>query len=68
VFEIHVSFFFSEGRTARAQAQDTPVALLSTAGAVPLVRAYARIRDGHARHALIEVAEHLARKRLKAVK
>jgi len=35
-------------------------ALLSTAGAIHLVRAYARIKDGNARHALIEIAEHLA--------
>jgi len=45
---------------APAHQLDSPFALLSTAGAIHLVRAYARIQDGHARHALVEVAEYLA--------
>jgi|SRR5580704_6481288 transcriptional regulator with XRE-family HTH domain len=63
VLEVPASFFFPDESAAASPTWDrdsSPVALLSTAGAVHLVRAYARIQDGNARHALIEVAEHLA--------
>jgi transcriptional regulator with XRE-family HTH domain len=61
--KVPVSFFFPEDSAASlapAHQLDSPFALLSTAGAIHLVRAYARIQDGPARHALIEVAEYLA--------
>ena len=61
--EVLASFFFPDESPAASPAWDqdsSPFALLSTSGAIHLVRAYARIQDGNARHALIEIAEHLA--------
>jgi transcriptional regulator with XRE-family HTH domain len=61
--KVPVSFFFPEDSAASlapAHQQDSPFALLSTTGAIHLVRAYARIQDGPARRALVEVAEYLA--------
>jgi transcriptional regulator with XRE-family HTH domain len=61
--EVPASFFFPDESPAASPAWDqdsSPFTLLSTAGAIHLVRAYARIQDGNARHALIEIAEHLA--------
>src|SRR5215472_10397898 len=62
VLEVPVTYFFPDDATSSAPppAQDSPFALLSTAGAIQLVRAYARIRDGRARHSLVEIAEHMA--------
>jgi transcriptional regulator with XRE-family HTH domain len=59
--DVPVSFFFSACRTSPAQKEEAPIALLSTAGAIRLVRAFARIHNGSGRHALIDIAEHLAR-------
>jgi transcriptional regulator with XRE-family HTH domain len=59
--KVPVSFFFPEDSAASlapAHQQDSPFALLSTAGAIHLVRAYARIQDGPARRALVEIAEY----------
>jgi transcriptional regulator with XRE-family HTH domain len=63
VLEVPVTFFFpddSAASTSPMDDEDSPFALLSTAGAIQLVRAYARIRDGRARHSLVEIAEHMA--------
>jgi len=63
VLEVPVTFFFpddSAASSAPLSQEDSPFALLSTSGAIQLVRAYARIRDGRARHSLVEIAEHMA--------
>jgi transcriptional regulator with XRE-family HTH domain len=63
VLEVPVTYFFpddSAAVSAPVPDEDSPFALLSTAGAIQLVRAYARIRDGRARHSLVEIAEHMA--------
>jgi len=63
VLEVPVTYFFPDDSTASSgpvHHDDSPFALLSTAGAIQLVRAYARIRDGRARHSLVEIAEHMA--------
>jgi transcriptional regulator with XRE-family HTH domain len=63
VLEVPVTFFFpddSAASSAPLHQEDSPFALLSTAGAIQLVRAYSRIRDGRARHSLVEIAEHMA--------
>jgi transcriptional regulator with XRE-family HTH domain len=61
--DVPVTFFFFGGSEADSSSQDqqnSPFALLSTAGAIHLVRAYARIQSSCARHALVEIAERLA--------
>jgi transcriptional regulator with XRE-family HTH domain len=63
VLEVPVTYFFPDDSAASSgpvHHDDSPFALLSTAGAIQLVRAYARIRDGRARHSLVEIAEHMA--------
>jgi transcriptional regulator with XRE-family HTH domain len=63
VLEVPVTFFFPDENGASsfpADEGDSPFALLSTSGAIQLVRAYSRIRDGRKRHSLVEIAEHLA--------
>lgn len=63
VLEVPVTFFFpgdNGGPSPPLDVGDSPFALLSTAGAIQLVRAYSRIRDGRKRHSLVEIAEHLA--------
>jgi transcriptional regulator with XRE-family HTH domain len=62
VLEVPVTYFFPDDAAGSAPPppQDSPFALLSTAGAIQLVRAYSRIRDGRARHSLVEIAEHMA--------
>lgn len=63
VLEVPVTYFFPDDGAAASSSwdqQESPFALLSTAGAIQLVRAYARIQDGAARHSLVEIAEHLA--------
>jgi len=63
VLEVPVTYFFpSEDEPAIPGASDeiSPFALLSTSGAIQLVRAYARIQGGNARAALVQIAEHLA--------
>ena len=61
--ETSVTYFFpSENEPAMPDADpDTsPFALLSTSGAIQLVRAYSRIQGGNARAALVHIAEQLA--------
>jgi transcriptional regulator with XRE-family HTH domain len=62
VLEVPVTYFFPDEAASSGPThhEDSPFALLSTAGAIQLVRAYARIRDGRARHSLVEIAEHMA--------
>jgi transcriptional regulator with XRE-family HTH domain len=63
VLEVPVTFFFPDDNGASSfplDEGDSPFALLSTSGAIQLVRAYSRIRDGRKRHSLVEIAEHLA--------
>jgi transcriptional regulator with XRE-family HTH domain len=63
VLEVPVTYFFpSEDEPAfpAADQESSPFALLSTSGAIQLVRAYSRIQGGNARAALVQIAEHLA--------
>jgi transcriptional regulator with XRE-family HTH domain len=63
VLEVPITFFYaaenSEPTTATGE-DESPFGCLSTAGAIQLVRAYARIEDSSARRALVEVAEQMA--------
>ena len=63
VLEVPVTYFFpSEDEPAfpASDQESSPFALLSTSGAIQLVRAYSRIQGGNARAALVQIAEHLA--------
>jgi DNA-binding XRE family transcriptional regulator len=63
VLDVPVSYFFpdeTEGRLA-SKAGDSPFDLLSTSGAIQLVRAYARIERGNVRSTLVQIAEYLAK-------
>jgi transcriptional regulator with XRE-family HTH domain len=67
VLEVPITFFYAAetteplpaGQAAHGDAE-SPFGCLSTAGAIQLVRAYARIEDSSARRALVEVAEQMA--------
>jgi transcriptional regulator with XRE-family HTH domain len=61
--EVPVTYFFpneEEPTLPDADPDTSPFALLSTSGAIQLVRAYTRIQGGSARAALVQLAEHLA--------
>jgi transcriptional regulator with XRE-family HTH domain len=65
ILEVPITFFYATDTTQpeSAVAEEgavSPFGCLSTAGAVQLVRAYARIEDTNARRALVEVAEQMA--------
>jgi transcriptional regulator with XRE-family HTH domain len=63
VLEVPVTYFFPSDEEPSLPASDpdtSPFALLSTSGAIQLVRAYSRISGGNARAALVQIAEHLA--------
>jgi DNA-binding XRE family transcriptional regulator len=64
VLGVPVSYFFpdeTEGRLQALKAGDSPFDLLSTSGAIQLVRAYARIERGNVRSTLVQIAEYLAK-------
>jgi transcriptional regulator with XRE-family HTH domain len=58
VLEVPIAFFFEAAEIALG---DKPLSYLQTEGSMRLVRAFAEITNGQARHALVEIAEHLAR-------
>ncbi len=64
VLEVPITFFYAADTTESASPatadRESPFGCLSTAGAIQLVRAYARIEDSNARRALVEVAEQMA--------
>lgn len=63
ILEVPITFFYATDATEPTTARDdaeSPFGCLSTAGAIQLVRAYARIEDSNARRALVEVAEQMA--------
>ena len=63
VLEVPVTYFFpseDEPTLPGGDEESSPFSLLSTSGAIQLVRAYSRIQGGNARAALVQIAEHLA--------
>jgi transcriptional regulator with XRE-family HTH domain len=64
VLDVPVSFFFSDYKGRRSDDREQAIAVdfdfLQTGGAMRLIRAYARIRDGGTRLALVRLAECLA--------
>jgi transcriptional regulator with XRE-family HTH domain len=58
VLDVPITFFFEIARTPSG---NEPLAYLQTEGSMRLVMAFAEIASGQARHALVEIAEHLAR-------
>jgi transcriptional regulator with XRE-family HTH domain len=63
VLEVPVTYFFpsdDEPVLPVSEQEGSPFALLSTSGAIQLVRAYSRIQGGNTRAALVQIAEHLA--------
>ena len=64
VLEVPITFFYAaenvESTAVAREDGESPFGCLSTAGAIQLVRAYARIEDSSARRALVEVAEQMA--------
>jgi DNA-binding XRE family transcriptional regulator len=64
VLDVPVSYFFpgeTEARLTTLKPRDSPFDLLSTSGAIQLVRAYARIERGNVRSTLVQIAEYLAK-------
>ena len=64
ILEVPITFFYAvengETISTAADEAESPFGCLSTAGAIQLVRAYARIENSNARRALLEVAEQMA--------
>ena len=61
--DVPVGFFFSDDTNsmpAKREDYESPLAQLSTEGAVRLVRAYSRIADHRLRYAVVQIVEQLA--------
>ena len=64
VLEVPITYFYAADTTepvsAAPEDAESPFGCLSTAGAIQLVRAYARIESSSARRALVKLAEQMA--------
>jgi transcriptional regulator with XRE-family HTH domain len=59
--DVPVSLFFGARRPARAERHDSPVQLLTTPGAIRLLRAYARIRSPELKRLAVVLLEEVAK-------
>jgi transcriptional regulator with XRE-family HTH domain len=59
-----IEFFFANDNRATHEGGESVVDLLKTAGAVRLIRAYSQISNGNLRHAVVQIVEEMATKKL----